>query len=349
MNGSSFFFRKQKNKQTKFFNRKGQLEVSFNWIFVLIAGAAILAFFILITRNEQKSSSDVTLKAVSVKMESLLSSIQQNPDAVQTQDNLNIEIQFKCSEEGHTYSLKGSSATEYLESEILFAPETVGDSKTIAWTQLYSSPYPVSYVLYFTDEKTKYIFIDSGISAEYYTKMPSLFAKEKMTLEQINNYEDQGFRKYIIVAGSADAELINPRQSIRSKTTVVSPAPLSNTVTFIDGQRNTDVSINDVTMFGAIISGDYELYGCTMKKIMQKSRIVGEINIQRVDSIGSTFDPNSKCGLIFSQGLQHRYLSEIIENSIYPGNGNVGALKGSMESLQTLNTQMARANCPTVY
>lgn len=324
--------------------KKAQIEVSFNWIYVLIAGGAILLVFIIIAKNYMSETTTETSTVISERIQKLLSAIQQNPEGVQTQENLKVQLEFECKEDGHTYMLEGSTKKAYLNSEIIFTPRKIGDSKTIAWTQLYSSPYPVVQVLYFSDEKTQYIFEESA--REYYLKFPEQFERQILSQNEIELLEDEGFRKYIIITRSVVLALDS---SMKKKSTIVRIG--ENKVEFIyNGDYSDGVSVpyvNDATMYGAIISGDDELYGCTMEKLMQFSRIVGEMNLERTKMLAQT--ENTDCKLFFTSSLPQGYIQDTISYSVYSPSEDYASLRESMTNLYKINRDMSRFNCPTIY
>ena len=324
---------------------KAQIEVSFNWIFVLIAGGAILIFFIMIANRQISEDVCKTSNIIAQRLESLLSAIQQNPEGVQIQDDLNAEIEFSCMEDGHTYTVKGCGKKAYLDSQIVFSPKIIGESKTIAWTQLYGTPYPVVQALYFTDEKTQYIFETD--TRDYYQKFPEQFERKLLTQGEIETMEDEGFRKYIII--TIPQTTLNLDSSVQKKSTIIRVD--DKELEFIyEGDYSNTVSVpyvNEVTMFGGIISGDDVLYGCTMEKMMQLSKIVGEINLERTGMLAQI--TNEKCEQFFTSNIPQGYIRDIIEKSIYAPDADYTSLRETTTSLYNINRNMARANCPTIY
>jgi hypothetical protein len=334
----------------KILNR-GQIEVSFHWIFILIAGAAILAFFLIITKSEKKDADEQLMTSIGGRLDALLSAVQQNPDSAQLQDAINVELIFRCEADGHTYALKDGTRRFSLYSQILFSPEIVGGSKIVTWTKLYSSPYPTTQILYLTDENTQYIFLDS--TKKYYTMMPEIFEKNLTTISELNLVEDKGFRKYIIVASKND-NLIDLKNSIKRKADIVKIDENARKIEFIKPlvSPNSGVKrpyVNDEVLLGAITSGNLELYGCTMEKLMQVSRITAEININRTESF--KFPPNSKCIYFYEVGVTQEYLQNILGNATYNNTDQQSYiyLNDAINSLDNLNGEMARANCPTIY
>ncbi|MFA6073076.1 MAG: hypothetical protein WC758_03115 [Candidatus Woesearchaeota archaeon] len=336
-------------------HKKAQIEVSFNWIFVLIAGAAILAFFLMIIRSETNSSKENIDRAVSGRLDSLLSILQQNSNAQNIEQVLDVEIEFHCEQDGHTYNVKGGKSRTYLDSKIIFTPEVLGSAKTMALTKLYSTPYPVVEILYFTDEKTQYIFLNDGLAKEYYNKMPEVIERKMMSATELEVLEDAGFRKYIIVVNYDVPEL---RNSMKQKSTIIKlqqipdNSPFSGKIEFINPLNSSSVpvirsSINDETLIGAIISGSPELYGCTMEKLMQVSRIVGEINLNRTNLLKN--NDVQRCQAFYQIDVPQEYLQSIIGNSTYSIDKNYVELQTSTIGLANINREISRANCPTIY
>ncbi|MGV8163015.1 MAG: hypothetical protein ACP5N2_06815 [Candidatus Nanoarchaeia archaeon] len=332
---------------------KAQIEISFHWIFILIAGGAILAFFLMITHREKQGAEDQLTSAIGGRLEALLSAVGQNPDAVQLQDSLNVELQFRCEEDGHTYTVGNGERRFNLYSQIIFSPSSVGSSKIISWTKLYSTPYPTTQILYLSDEKTRYIFLDSNRIKTFYTLMPDLFSKNLTIKEDLETLEDLGFRNYIIITDSTQD--LTLRNSIKRNAKIVRINFDTKKVIFIDPNTiSEDQEIerpyaNDEILFGAIISGDANLYGCTMEKIMHISRITGEMNKNRISQF--EFDTASKCLYFYGSDVPQEYVQNIIGNSTYNNDAQQSyeQLNAAILSLSNLNKALATANCPTIY
>jgi hypothetical protein len=332
--------------------RRGQIEVSFNWIFVLIAGAAILFIAITIARNVEKDSNRNSADIISQRLQMLLSALEQNPGGVQVHDILKQEITFSCGEDGYYYEVRGGNRKIYLYNEKLFAPKKVGDgSVTIAWTREFDAPYPVSQILYFSDEKTFYLFESSA--KEFYRDFPEQFSSNLSTAGEIEYFEDQGFRKYIIVTNYDT--VLNLQSSIESKSTIVRIG--ESKIKFIyegDEQNAVEVPyLDEDTAYGAIIAGDHELYGCAMLTLMRASRIVGEINLERAKII-SQGDISTLCQNYFRPVPTIEDLENIIRLSVYPPpnmdytSPQGDNLRESILNVHSINEDM-KGSCPSLY
>lgn len=322
-------------------NHKAQIEVSFHWIFILIAGAAILAFFLIITKHE-KESADINIEgAVGERLEALFSTIQQMPDSINN-ETLRPELEFRCEADGHTYTLKGGERRFNLYSQVIFSPETVGDGRIITWTKIYSTPFPAAQILYLSDEKTQYIFVKED-AENLYKILPELYEKKLVPAEEVQMQTDQGFRKYVIITKN-DVVLDS---SMTKKTTIVKITS-EGEINFknLEGTATRKYS-NQETLFGAIITGNPELYDCAMEKLMLVSRITSEINLERTEHLED--DTDDRCYRFYAHGIPVEYLQSIIGNSTYPPASDYAPLNQVVTSLSILNRDMARANCPTIY
>ena len=78
-------------------NKRGQIDVQFNWIFVLLIGALILSFFVGVAMwykgtQEQKITGEIVLQ-----LESLMKTAQERPKTAMTTTIPDITLSFTCS------------------------------------------------------------------------------------------------------------------------------------------------------------------------------------------------------------------------------------------------------------
>ena len=59
---------------------KGQVEVQFNWIFVLIVGVIILSFFVAMAMSQKKSAEQGLNAIIMKRMQTALNGVQQGGD-----------------------------------------------------------------------------------------------------------------------------------------------------------------------------------------------------------------------------------------------------------------------------
>ena len=280
-------------------SKKAQIEISFNWIFVLIAGAAILFFFINViggTLDEEERGSH--RRAVS-RMNILITALQQNPDSVRVEDHIGYEIYFECTAEGQAYGIKNSDARETLPHQIVFTPSAIGNSNIVTWVRTFKTPFPLSSVLYLTDKKTKYIFLEdfdtNNRIKHYYDLFPNNITKEMMTKQEFEQIRDEDYREYIIIMSqqlTSDSFTFQDERNLRGKIrNFIVIDETNNQIQFHElpqGMNVLDTNyieksyITEEAVIGAIISGTPELYKCTMNKVLEQIRIITDIHLKRL-------------------------------------------------------------------
>ena len=344
-------------------DNKGQLQISFNWIFVLIVGAIILLFFITSLTKETDSSKTQLAQKASARLDAVFAVIQQNPDSVQIHDAPNYELDFYCTEEGHYYALKDSSTKNYLENEHIFAPETIGKAKLVSWTKTFSAPFPVSSILYLSDEKNQYVFITADPKIEkLYEDFPDKFSKKNVTSSQ--DIIDEVFRKYIIITDALPVAS-NINNEVRKKTQAIIVVS-SETASDVYGYGNlkyyeegSSTSINkpyvgQELLFAGIVSGNSELYSCGLSKVLEKTKIVAQTNLLRTQALKDQYDLTytGRCSTFYGLVTQG-YIQNLTESAsnfeTSDTTKNYKKFYDSMTDLQRVNENILRSDCTLLY
>ena len=91
-------------------------------------------------------------------------------------------------------------------------------------------------------------------------------------------------------------------------------------------------------MFGAIISGDPDLFNCVKNKVDSRIKMVAKANLIRVEKLSLDEDMPSRCDTYYG-GTTSDAIQNIIINPS-PSSANV---------LKNLNNAIVRAGCPLVY
>jgi hypothetical protein len=349
------------NKKSK----KAQIEVSFNWVFVLIAGAIILFFFVRVITSETEITQTASHTRAANRMNAVITALQQNPDSVSVQDRINYEIQFYCNIEGQSYDLKGSNTKQYLPHQIVFAPEIIGESKLITWVRTFKAPMPIASVLYITDEQTKYVFITDGadntnLIENYYNLFPDNISKELTTLSNFINSKDTGYRQYIVIInqnvataenfGFDDKKLlskvkflsVNNNKEIKFYK-IINDA---NTLTQINNNGNNNgKSFTEESIIGAIITGDLDIYECIMDKVLEQVRIIADINVDRIKLMHNQYLDGESCKGRYS-AITQKHFEDLSDYAKYK---NYAGLNSQLTVIEELNRQITQAGCPVLY
>lgn len=145
--------------------RIGAIEIQFNWIFVLIIGALIITFFVMIAQK-QKQASDRSLAADILSDMELLFTGQ--GVAVGREDVLkipNIPIDVSCTD----FSIMG--IPKGLGAAILFSPSRIEAEDLVTWTLSWDVPFKAANFMYMTGADDKY-YVVAGSEEECESNSP---------------------------------------------------------------------------------------------------------------------------------------------------------------------------------
>ncbi len=147
--------------------RSGQLTLSFNWIFVLIAGTIILLFFVGLvmkqkSSSEQKLNYDVVGILDSILVGSTVS--EKTINSIDTSGISDRELYFDCnlgSGEGFLdifarYGVSGTSASQEIPTQVMFSPDVIQSKELILWSLPYEMPFKVMDFLILTGTSYQY-------------------------------------------------------------------------------------------------------------------------------------------------------------------------------------------------
>lgn len=142
--------------------KKGQLSIGFNWIFVLIIGAVLLGFFFTAISSGSKSSEQKISVSLVKHFETIIFSSGQKPGTTKTYTTPEVELSFVCNDKLAYYNYKvGDLKARDTKYDILFTPETLFGESIITWTQSWKVPYSVATVMYITNKDQLFIFEQS--------------------------------------------------------------------------------------------------------------------------------------------------------------------------------------------
>src|SRR3989344_3647703 len=131
---------------------KKAFEIQFNWIFVLVAGAAILLFFSSVIIKQKDISQASTSIELLRTMETVIAGASASTDTTVPLDISDFEIRIGCNK----VSI-GSSSSQY-RNLVLFAPSLVKGS-SLTQTLAFSEPYRSTNLLFITSSQVKYVLI----------------------------------------------------------------------------------------------------------------------------------------------------------------------------------------------
>ncbi|MEW6063468.1 MAG: hypothetical protein AB1571_03830 [Nanoarchaeota archaeon] len=220
-------------------------QIQFNWIFVIVAGAIILAFFI----NFGMKYIELQNKKLGVEVARGIENELDNLKTVQLYTELplgiNTKIEFNCDNfKVNDYASKG------LSDKIIASDKVIETKDLLLWTQEVYMPFKIGNIFYVADAKRKYIFVYDSNSFEFVKglEIPEIFNIEK-TDEEAGNA--------IYFTDSDDGVVIKGREKGIVK---------------VNGKEYP--YFNLPMLYAAIFSSDYE---CILDKVIEKTGEMAEL------------------------------------------------------------------------
>lgn len=343
-------------------NRKGQVESQFNWIFILIAGAVILMFFVGVVMRQKAISETKISETVMTDLQSIFTGGSVSTGTSQLIETPKIEIGFDCA----NYYLNG--VTKPVENLIIFSPTRVEGRNVLTWTLDYNMPYKVTNFLYITSPEVRYIFVgqDTWLRKMNAT-LPKEMNKEFYTIGDydptVNGIQDKNNYKVRIIFRGTIPRVPSNLEDMGKDLTALEIQ--GNILTFheyvggdFDRQGTDDTYTVDIpghhepSLYGAIFADDVEMYDCMMQKALKRAYFVSRVYAQRNRNLSEFFDAtNSYCGIYEMNPDSFDIYSESIKD-VYENFESLTASPGITETAQEITFQnkvLLQKSCPLIY
>ncbi len=349
-------------------NKRGQIDVQFNWIFVLLIGALILSFFVGVAMwykgtQEQKITGEIVLQ-----LESLMKTAQESPKTAMTTTIPDITLSFTCSPYdcstfGCPSEFSGGGIARSTETQVLFSLGELEGTNLITWSLEWALPYKIANFLYLTTDAVRYIIVyDDSHSTVAYAVNTLLAENSYITKETIKVDSASAFSitnkndAYVRIIAFLDANSL-------STSTIEDALGSQNDgtwdIVYVDGDEDSgEVTFSDGTaeyvglplLVGALFSANKDFYTCNVQKALYQAEFVGAVYSARTAQLYSAFeaDPElSYCTYYFEQGIQDAI--EAIPEALDPENADIVAVRDAVTTLEDNNKYAQIKGCPQVY
>ena len=331
--------------------RHGQISLQFNWIFVLIIGAVILAFFLTIINNQEERADAEQATEMSQTVESVLTAISTNPDTVETFTLRESEIRFFCEEDYSAYQVRGQE--EPLDREVIFAPRDLKGEELIMWTHTWQAPFPAMVVSHLASERVMFLFVTTDgnkVVERLHQDMPKEFTTRVLDEDDLDDVPTSGYDRYVIIttnSGVAVPSDIEEKAVIRViPETADRGGYKTRTITFKDGTGSNEETKEYVTtpmLWGAIFTEDASTFSCTVAKARTRHRMLSAIINDRLDRLQSELEDTS-CGTYLGSAGSALDTLESGKPLADPG------VTKAMRSVESANELIKRGpRCPQIY
>ncbi len=347
---------------------KRAFEIQFHWIFILIAGAVILAFFFGIMQKQQDLSQQNLAITLSYHMDAIFTGAIESKGSDQPLVTPKPGIAFSC---GNTCDCKfyigGKGEGESFKDKLIFAPAFIKDYDAVAWTVEWKLPFRVANFLLLTNPGIKYYLVyDTNVpySAQLYQRVTKDLPKA-IVFETLNSPsyvadtrpEGYAHTRFIFLGTTANLHSLHPdfyEESISgveidsdSRNAIFYDKSDPDTLTF--NQRKSLLA-GDATVFAAFFAADYQMYDCVMKSAFSKLGIVAEVHSIRANTLDELDRP--ECA------YDSAYLADVSLAAKQMANADALSgestvlrerILGVQSELKRQNNNLLNQGCPELY
>ncbi|PIN79537.1 hypothetical protein COV16_03590 [Candidatus Woesearchaeota archaeon CG10_big_fil_rev_8_21_14_0_10_34_8] len=348
------------------FSNKSQIDVQFNWIFILIVGAIILSFFVGVAvwykgTQEQKIAADIV-----TKLDSLFMTAKESPKTARYTEIPQVELSFTCSatdcsDYGCPSYFSGGGISMSTETEALFTMRNLHGTNIITWSLEWDMPYKIANFLYLTNDAVRYVFVydedhkSAAHSAGALLAENSYITKETINIDTeefslIDKHDDFVRIVAFLDKGSlSEAKVtsyLGEREAGREHWDIIyiDGTAEAGTVVYEDGEV---IYAGLPLLMGAIFSADSEFYSCNLQKTALQSEFVSNVYLKRTKELYNYFTLEDTERLYCSY-----YLGDDVQNAIE--NIASGLKSGEIDydyvtELEENNAYAVIKSCPRVY
>ena len=332
-------------------DKKG-FEIQFNWIFILIAGAAIILFFTAIV-IKQKSSSESSIKNTILKsIESIVSSAGVSTDTITVEDIPNSNIEVECDKVS-----VGGIAKQY-QNLIMFSPNSIKGDSLITQTLTFAVPYRATNLLYITSPSLRYTLVgDNNLAKEINKSLPlelkKEFFKSVPVLRNSNNYKIKLAVFDDTDMASIDLDAFKKTQDSSVTAVKIVGDEKKGDLEFYQKNGNrfelkgTSSYISKSAIIGSIYSDSVGLYNCNMQNVFSRLNIVTKVYLERTENLKELTKANPQCVGIYEKALT--ILNTMLAESSDFNHADTKKMKDAAESLAAANNEAQVYSCPLIY
>lgn len=344
-------------------NRKGAIEVQFNWIFVMIAGSLILVFFFGVVQKQRELSDQKIANTLLTSLESIATGAGASIGTSQSVPMPKVGISFECSEEcSCEYSISGVSK-DY-EDKLIFAPKAIEGREIVFWTLDWGVPFRVTNFLYATNPQSKYFFVSTAQSRasnffKYINKtIPEKINADFIDFEEYTSVEDQNYvtSRFIFIDTPTPVMQSLHDSFRRADVGGVHMTPTGQ-LTFFDKtsaralqfSQSASAYYKEASLFGAVFAQDLNMYECNMIKALDRLAKIADIYQFRTGELNRQ---NEEGEAEFCPGGYNPQPFEALKTAAQGASNNlanIGNLQGPVTTLESLNQGHLRKSCPLIY
>lgn len=341
--------------------KRAAIEVQFNWVFVMVAGALILVFFFGFVQKQREISQMKISNSLLTNVESIATGAGVSRGTVQRVGLPNIGINFECTDE--------CLCTYYIEDvrkdfgdKIIFAPGIIEGSEIILWTLDWKAPFRVTNLVYATTANDKYFFVydnqNSALLKMIQDAVPADVNAEFVHMSQypLLEYENYNSAKFIFIdTASPPPGNLGVHSSFRKSDVSGLYITSGGDLTFYDKTSNRNLQFRqkpssyfgEEMIFGAVFADDSNAYECNVISALKRLKNILKIYMGRMEYLDEQNNIKNFC----IKGYTTINLEDLwsVADTASKTPEHFKSLSSAVSSLETQNEDLLRSSCPLIY
>jgi hypothetical protein len=345
------------------------IEVQFHWVFILIAGALILTFFVTFAQRQKAVGEERIAIRLGGIFDTILVNALQSPGTSQSLPAPSGGMTFTCSATCACTFTPGDVAFMTLDKP-LFAPGRLEQADIALWTLPWSVPFRVANFIFLTNRLIKYYIVHEpadraslALALAINKSIPqksqgrTLIDAELVTLADIPSLTDTGVPESRFILAGLDEPLGLDPSFRKSKVTAVALTGTLNEgtaayyVTDEDGSLYVEESglpyLGRAGLFAAIFADTPQMYKCGIYQALRRLDYTSQVYARRTESLQGT-GPRQQCsyfaGPVLAElstiGRQGHDTSDLMKLTQIPP---------LMQRLEQENQAARDGSCTTIY
>lgn len=333
---------------------KRGFELQFHWMFVVIAGALILGFFVKIALQQEDLSKNKIYLDYTKRLGNTFNTIAQNPNIPINFSISDDKIKFSC-DNGCNCKYNLDVINENFNEKIIFAPDEITQIVQ-AFSFEWNVPFRATNLLYLTDTSKKYVLLydDSDLSQQLLNiiknTLPKSVNHQFLHINDINqvknqksNYKFVFLNTNVIYPESFDNEDV---QGLLITRTNVEFLKKESKQSFIRTSSYQIIPYEKGTIIAAIISSD-NLFKCNMLKAFEKLYYVSKLYEQKSKNKELINFESSRCAGSYNTAKE--LFNQFSINAKQSVDSKLSlSINLPINDIKTLNDNIERDSCPRV-
>lgn len=338
-------------------NKRGEIEVQFNWIYIAIVGGLVLVAAFSIIPKLLKSSEQSTASDFTAQLESMITAIKYNSNSENELNLLSTEFIFNCADFSLTHPTIGALSTE---NQPIFSPNII-KSRIYGYSLIWEMPFKTEYFTFLSSPGVKYVFKNSLKSKKLYDFLPNNLNKN--IFSEFSQIKSEDYYKIrLITFDSIPSTNLKFSKDIKDEdVTIIKIEIIKDQELFPDSfgkaiyyekDSNSFKKIKEVYFFdkasliAAIYADSPEYYLCNLKKAINKLHAVSMIKKNRIGYF-VPMENLSRCP--FEESIEYLEKMESLADNFQETEVYFRNIYDTKIKIREENLLLDRLSCPTIY